>query len=106
MAWQILYYVRPNGRSPYNDWFGDLDSTIQNYIATALDRMAEYEQLGDCRLILGGEGLRERRLHARGGWRIYFIQECDRIILFCGGKKEDQTRDIGRAKGYLADYRG
>ena len=106
MAWQIRYYVMSNGRCPYDDWFDNLDATVQDYIAAALDRMAVSEHLGDCPPIRRGDGLRERRLHRHGGWRIYLIQEGDCLILFWGGKKENQNRDIDRAKRYLAELRG
>ena len=105
MPWQVLYYTRSNDRCPYLDWFADLDATVQDYIASTLDRMAEEERLGDCPYIRQGAGLRERRFHAHGGWRIYLIQEENRIIIFWGGKKEDQNRDIRRAKRYLMEYR-
>ena len=105
MPWQIRYYIAPNGRCPYEDWFVDLDATVQDYIVDTLDRMAENQNLGDCPLIRNGEGLRERRLHARGGWRIYLILEEEQMILFWGGKKEDQNRDINRARRYLREYR-
>ena len=105
MAWQIRYYVRANGRCPYDDWFDSLDAVIQDYIASALDHMAESERLVDCRAIRGGNGLLERRLHRSGGWRIYLVQEGDGLILFWGGKKEDQNRDIERAKRYLTEFR-
>ena len=105
MAWQVRYYVTRNGRCPYDDWFGSLDGAVQNYIASAIDRMAEEEHLGDCPAIRRSGGLRERRLHSRGGWRIYLIQEGDQLILFWGGKKEDQNRDIERAVRYLTEYR-
>ena len=105
MAWQVRYYVRQNGRCPFDDWFGDLDAETQDYIISALDRMAQSEHLADCPFLRGGDGLRERRLHRRGGWRIYLIQEDDCLILFWGGKKEDQNRDIDRAKRYLSEFR-
>ncbi len=105
MAWEIHYYARVNGKSPYDDWFGSLDATVQSYIVGTLDRMAENEHLGGCPPIRHGNGLRESRFHSHGGWRICLIQESNRIIIFWGGKKEDQIRDIERAKGYLAEYR-
>ena len=78
---------------------------MQNYLVSTLDRIAEGEHLGDSPSIRGGEGLRERRFHSHGGWRIYLIQENNQLILFWGGKKEDQSRDIECAKRYLAEYR-
>ena len=48
MPWEVRYYVTPNGRCPYDDWFGSLDAVVQNYIASTLDRTAEEEHLGDC----------------------------------------------------------
>jgi putative addiction module killer protein len=40
------------------------------------------------------------------GYRVYFGQEGNRIILLlCGGVKRTQSSDIARAKAYWKDYR-
>ena len=53
-----------------------------------------------------GEGVYELRMDSGPGYRVYFGQAADSIvILLCAGTKGTQTRDIARAKRYWADYR-
>ena len=58
---------------------------------------ARLGNLGDCKVI--GSGIREMRIHTGPGYRVYFMQKKQMIlILLCGGSKSSQTRDITRAK--------
>lgn len=45
-----------------------------------------------------GEGLSEMRIHYGPGYRIYYRQRDDEVVLLCGGDKSSQRRDIARAK--------
>ena len=58
---------------------------------------ARLGNLGDCKAI--GSGIREMRIHAGAGYRVYFVQKKEVILLLlCGGSKSSQSRDIARAK--------
>lgn len=58
---------------------------------------ARLGNLGDCKAI--GSGIREMRIHAGAGYRVYFVQrEKVVLVLLCGGSKGSQSRDIARAK--------
>ena len=53
--------------------------------------------LGDVEPV--GEGVNELRIHYGPGYRLYFVQRQQVvIILLCGGDKGTQARDIARAK--------
>jgi putative addiction module killer protein len=60
--------------------------------------------MGDCEPV--GEGVYELRIHAGPGYRIYFGQEGNAIvILLCGGSKRNQKADIRTAKRLWFDYK-
>jgi putative addiction module killer protein len=60
--------------------------------------------MGDNRTV--GEGVRELKVGYGPGYRIYFAQEGDRIILLLlGGEKSTQDKDIKAAKEYWNDHK-
>ena len=67
-------------------------------IQARLDRV-EKGNFGDHRPV--GEGVWELRFDFGSGYRIYFVEEGDVIvILLCGGDKSSQVKDIKTAKIY------
>ncbi|MFD2367819.1 type II toxin-antitoxin system RelE/ParE family toxin [Pseudoduganella sp. GCM10020061] len=59
---------------------------------------------GDHRPI--GDGVFELRIHAGPGYRIYYGQHGDELVLLlCGGSKKSQDSDIRIAKGYWREWR-
>ena len=64
----------------------------------------ESGNLGDHKPV--GDGVFELRLHFGAGYRIYFGEVDNTIILLlCGGDKSSQVRDIERAKVYWQEYK-
>lgn len=64
-------------------------------IADRIDRLAKGNP-GDVAPV--GEGVSELRLHFGPGYRVYFVQRGELIIiLLCGGNKSTQRRDIETA---------
>jgi putative addiction module killer protein len=67
-----------------------------------LDRLA-YGHIGDAQPV--GDGISELRIHYGPGYRVYFQQRGNTlIILLCGGDKSTQARDIKAAKNILLEW--
>ena len=101
---EIQYYRTPNGRQPFTEWFESIqDKRTQQRIDKRLARL-EDGNLGDCESV--GDGVFELRLHFGAGYRIYFGQiENTLVLLLCGGDKASQQRDVKRAKVYWRAYK-
>ncbi|MHB8347887.1 MAG: type II toxin-antitoxin system RelE/ParE family toxin [Acidiferrobacterales bacterium] len=77
------------------------DERARAVIALRLTRLA-YGHTGDTKPV--GQGVSELRIHYGPGYRIYFQQRGDRIIvLLCGGDKSTQAKDIKAAKRLAND---
>ena len=101
---ELLAYRTREGRTPFNEWLDELGD--QNIVARILARLARVRQgnLGDCKGV--GEGVSELRVDYGPGYRVYFAQKGQTlVILLCGGDKRAQEKDIQRAKQYWCDYK-
>jgi putative addiction module killer protein len=79
-----------------------LSITIQAKIISPLNRVAS-GNLGDYKSV--GKGVFELRIDYGSGYRIYFGQIGNTIILLlCGGDKSTQKKDIIKAQDYWQDY--
>jgi putative addiction module killer protein len=70
-----------------------------------LARIARLEQgnYGDCESV--GEGVSELRLFFGPGYRVYFGEDANSVVvLLCGGDKGSQNQDIKQAKVYWQEY--
>jgi putative addiction module killer protein len=89
----------------FEKWLAALDDrSAKARILARLDSV-RLGNLGDWKAI--GGSLRELRVHAGPGYRLYFVQRQNVVILLlCGGSKSTQARDIGRAKRLLKEIEG
>lgn len=100
---QALEYEREDGVKPFKQWFDSLDTDHALRIRTAVLRM----QNGNFSNVKSvGNGVSERRIDFGPGYRIYFANDGDNlIILLGGGTKKRQQNDINKAKKYWRDYK-
>lgn len=78
------------------------DERIRALIASRLDRLA-FVNAGDVKPV--GVGISELRIDYGPGYRIYFQQRGNTIIiLLCGGDKSTQEKDIKTAKRLAAEW--
>lgn len=103
----ILNFLAAFGPSGYGALilslqFGIQPDTIKRMEAR-LKRVA-LGNYGDVKPV--GQGVSELRLKFGSGYRVYFSQHGEEIIvLLCGGDKGSQTDDIETAKSYWADFK-
>ena len=99
----IIDYETPNGDSPIREWLDSIDGMIAARIEARLKRVA-LGNMGDVKPL--GNGVSELRLFFGSGYRVYFAQVGDRVvILLCGGDKSSQTSDIEKAHEYWIDFK-
>jgi putative addiction module killer protein len=99
---RIEEYLREDGSSPYQAWFDRLAAQAAAKVATAVVRVAS----GNTGSIKWFSGLGEIRIDWGPGYRVYLAKDGDTlIVLFGGGTKASQSKDIERAKELLADYK-
>jgi len=96
---QLRIYRTKRNKEPFSKWLMSLkDRVTRARIRSRLDRLiAGY--YGDYKLL--SNGIKELRLHFGAGYRIYFAEQKNIIILLlCGGSKRTQTKDIKKAEKY------
>ena len=102
-ARNVVEYLEQDGSSPYAKWFQRLEHTAAARISTALYRM-EQGNLSNVKAV--GKGVSEYKIDFGPGYRIYFGQDGDvLIILLGGGSKKGQTRDIQQAQQRWKEYK-
>ncbi len=80
----------------FSAWLDGLKDRITRQRLNVRLRKAMLGNLGDVRSV--GEGVVEMREHFGAGWRIYYIQRGETLIVMLGGgDKSTQSADIAKA---------
>jgi putative addiction module killer protein len=103
-AVEVRQYRNADGRTPLGDWLDRLrDASARNRIIARLGRLAAGLR-GDWKAV--GNGVCELRIDHGPGYRVYFAQDGDTLILLlCCGDKRTQANDIETAHAYWKDYK-
>jgi len=93
----IRIYTDQKGQAPFSKWMKSIkDPVIKARIRARLDRL-NLGNYGDHKPV--GSGVSELRLAFGSGYRVYYADLDDVIvILLCGGDKSSQEKDIKKAK--------
>lgn len=104
MAAKVLsIYETENGKLPFEEWLDDLDKVTRVRILARLERVRQ-SNYGDYKSV--GEGVFELRYFFGAGYRIYFAEDGDTVVLLlCGGDKSSQVKDIAKAQEYWRSYK-
>ena len=88
----------------FTEWLDGLKDNVTRLRLTARLKKAKLGNLGDIKPV--GEGVWEMREFFGAGWRMYYIQEGDIILLMLGGgDKSSQQKDIAKALPYPNSFR-
>ena len=101
---ELVIYKSEAGTEPFSNWFNAIRSQrAKQAILKSLNKI-EKGLFGDVKPI--GQGLSEYRIHIEKGYRIYFGNDGQKIIvLLVGSDKSNQSREIESAKNYWEDYK-
>ena len=100
---QVIYYTTIDGKCPYKDWYKKLDKSVRQQVDRRIDRLEE-GNYGDYKRI--SNDLFELRFKIGSGYRIYFTESQDVIILIlCAGDKSSQSKDIAKAKTIINEIK-
>lgn len=99
----VIIYRTATGKEPFTDWLHSLrDATTRRRILKRLLRL-EQGNYGDFKPV--GGGVNELRFFFGAGYRVYFAEDGDTIVvLLCGGDKSSQHRDIQQAQASWQEY--
>ena len=102
MTIRVEEYLREDGSSPYGQWFDALDVRAAAKVTTAQLRI----EMGNTSSIKWFGGMGECVIDWGPSYRIYLAKDGETlIVLFGGGTKRGQQRDIEQAKALLAEYK-
>ncbi len=102
MKIRVEEYLYQDGTNPYKSWFDDLDPQAAAKVVTAKLRL----ELGNTSSVKWFDGIGEYVINWGAGYRIYLAKDGDTlIILFGGGTKRSQQKDIDKAKALHQEYK-
>ena len=103
MSIRVEEYIRLDGTNPYKTWFDSLDAHAANKVNTYLTRI-EHGNTSNLKPIKGA--FQEVIIDWGPGYRVYIGKDGDKlIILFGGGTKKHQQKDIEHAQWLWEEYK-
>jgi putative addiction module killer protein len=92
----LLFFIEKT--IEFDKWLRKLsDLKAKAKILFRIQKLENDEHFGDCKSV--GDGIKELRINLAKGYRIYFKEKDEKIvILLVGGDKSSQDKDIKKAK--------
>ncbi|GAB1390215.1 MAG: hypothetical protein AMXMBFR78_35140 [Rubrivivax sp.] len=89
---------------PFEAWLAGLQDGMTRRRLLVRLKKASLGNLGDVAPV--GDGVSEMREHFGAGWRLYYIQQGEvLIVMLGGGTKATQSRDIEKARAQARLFR-
>ena len=90
-----MYFIEKTNE--FDKWFRKLnDLKAKAKILFRIQKLENDEHFGDCTPV--GNGIKELKINYAKGYRVYFKEKNDKIIiLLVGGDKSTQQKDIDKA---------
>jgi putative addiction module killer protein len=99
---EVLEYIKEDGSNPYKKWFDHLNAQAAAKVAVAKARL----ELGNTSNIKWFDGIGEYRIDWGPGYRVYLVHDGENlIVLFGGGTKKQQQKDIKKAIELCKEYK-
>ena len=100
---RVVEYIDPHGRSPHARWFDSLNHPAAVKVAAALHQLL-HGNFANVKAV--GSGVFERKISFGPGYRIYFGQDGDSLLVLLGGStKQRQSDAIAAAVSCWTEYR-
>ncbi|MDG1818726.1 MAG: type II toxin-antitoxin system RelE/ParE family toxin [Porticoccaceae bacterium] len=99
----VVIYGNRKGDEPFSSWLNKLRDAKARRLVLARLRRLEQGHYGDCKHLQNG--VFELRFFFGSGYRVYFAEDKQRIILLLtAGSKATQKKDIVTAISYWQEY--
>lgn len=100
---ELIIYADSRGRQPFIMWLESLDMSVKHRVQQRIIRLSS-GNYGDYKFL--DQGVYELRLDFGPGYRIYFGESGNKIVvLLTGGNKRTQKKDIDKAIQYWSSYK-
>jgi len=99
----IQEFLDGSGRSPFARWFAGLNAVAAARVTVALTRLGQ----GNFSNVEGvGSGVYELKIDFGPGYRVYFGEDGEQIVILLGGSsKKRQAAAIAAAQAAWAEYK-
>jgi putative addiction module killer protein len=100
----LFHYITPAGSNVFREWLRGLnDPDARARVTLRVSRLAA-GNFGDCKPLR--DGVWELRIDYGPGYRVYYAKiGSQALLIFGGGDKRYQSRDIDRAVAFFKDYK-
>ena len=102
-AIDVKEFLDTAGRSPFGRWFDGLNAVAAACVTVALARLS---QRNFSNVKGAGSGVQELKIGFGPGYRVYFGNDGERIVILLGGSgKKRQSAAIASAQAAWAEYK-